>query len=243
MENILSPYFTWWHLIHTAVWLVVIFLVLKLLSRWLALGRIGGATMGGRFQRSLQPIVEKILLLFEPLVALSLGTVFVFIDPVLYGTIVLVLMIAGFSSLKNYINGRFILLNNSVANAKRIKTKDGEGIIARRGRLGLYLQTGGGLRHIPYSILMDSSFTLISGENMERFWRVQMAPKEAEEATPKKLLGMLASSPYLDKNHLPELSHFADGQIEAKLLFLHERYLSDFVQVMGELGWECNVKN
>lgn len=243
MDNLFTSYFTWWHLLQTAAWLIAIYLFLSLLNRWMALGRFGGAAFGRGTKQVLEAFLGKVNIFYEPVAVLVLGAVFVFINPPFHGAIMLVLLVAGFASFKNYINGRFMLLNSSVVKAKRIQTAAGEGIITRRGRLGLYLQTDEGLRHIPYSQLMENSFTLISGRDVERLWRMQLAPNGKAEVSQNQLLGLLASIPYLDRTYLPELTPLPDGAIETALLLKNEKYLPDFVQAIAEMGWDCKINN
>lgn len=241
MTNIFEIQFTWWQLLKAAAWLVAVYFLLQVGDRWLAFGKIGRFQLGGRFFRGLKSGVELATTLFEPAAALLLGGIFIFINPAVHGAVVLFLAIAGFSSLKNYLSGRILLLNSGVTGANRIETSDGEGgLIARWGRLGLYLRTDEGLRNIPYSLLLERGYTLVSGEDVGKLYRLRLVPKEGEAVELNKLPGLLAATPYLDHGHLPELKPLPGNAIEANLLLRDEKYLPDLVKLAGEWGIEIN---
>ena len=242
MTDFFEIQFTWWQLLRAAAWLVVVYFLLKVTARWLGFGKIGSLQLGGRFLRGLQAGVQLALTLFEPAAALLLGGIFIFLNPALHGSVVLLLLVAGFSSLKNYVNGRILLLNTSVTSASRIQTNTGDGgIVARWGRLGLFLRTDNGLRYIPYNALLEQGYTLVSGDDVGRLFRIRLVPKEGSEGEPGKLRGLLATTPYLDHTHVPELKALPGNAFEADLLLRDEKYLPDLVQLTSEWGWVCKT--
>ncbi|MBK7409505.1 MAG: hypothetical protein IPL49_01915 [Saprospirales bacterium] len=242
MTDFFEIQFNWWHLVKAAAWLVGVYFLLKITARWLGFGKIGSMQLGGSFLRGLQSGVQLGLTLFEPAAALILGGIFIFINPALHGAVVLLLLVAGFSSLRNYVNGRILLLNSSVAGASRIEISAGEGgLIARKGRLGLFLRTDNGLRYIPYSTLLEQGYTLVSGDDMGRLFRIRLVPKEEPGIEPGRLRGLLATTPYLDQSHVPELKALPGNVFEVDLLLRDEKYLPDLVQLTSEWGWVCKT--
>lgn len=241
MTEFFEIQFTWWYLLKAAGWLVVVNFLLRASERWLAFGKIGRFQMGARFRRVLQSGVKLATTLFEPVAALLLGGIFIFINPAVHGSVVALLLVAGFSSLKNYVNGRILLLNSSVTGASRIETSGGEGgVIANWGRLGLDLRSDKGLRYIPYSTLLEQGYTLVSGEDVGKICRLRFTLSEEGEAMASKLPGLLAATPYLDHNHRPELKPLPGNAFEAALLLRDEKYLPDLVKLLGEWGIELN---
>jgi hypothetical protein len=157
-----------------------------------------------------------------------------------HGTVILVLFIVGFPGLKNYINGRILLLGTSLSQATRIQTDTATGAIARWERLGLYLQTDDGLSHIPYSQLVEHGFTLISGEEMGHQEELRLYAKDPDTRSLEKLAGLVATCPYLDLTFKPKLQEMSD-HVEVTVVLKDEKYLPDLIQVLEEWGWESRI--
>jgi hypothetical protein len=184
--------------------------------------------------------IHKLLLIYEPVAVLIFTTALFLVDPFRHGLIILILLIVGFPSLKNYINGRLLLLGTSLSKATRIQTSTIKGAIIRWERLGLYLQTEDGLRHIPYSHLVEQGFTLISGERMGHLVDFNLIPEDSNNSSFEKLKGIIATCPYLDPTHKPNLMEMPD-HVRASLILRDEMYLTDLIQVLAEWGWKCNT--
>jgi len=241
MNDLFTIAFTWWQLFKAAGWLVLVYFLLRRLVRWLAYGRVGRLQLDSRWRRRLQATARLVLTLFEPAAVFLLAGIFIFINPALHGLIALLVLAAGFSSLRNYINGRILLLNSSMTTANRLETRGETGLIARRGRLGLYLRKEEGLRYIPYTPLVEQGYTLISGEDVGRLFHMRL--HSSTDMTIQRLRGLLASAPYLDDKQAPELQPLPGGGYQASLLLRHESYLPDLIQLIREWGWTCEPLN
>lgn len=242
MEELIALKTTWAQLGATAFWLAVLYVFLKILERWLALGKSGGLRLGGRFRAVLSRIVGKVLVLFEMVAVAVLLPVFVFISPLKHGALTIVLLAAGFSSLRNFINGRMLLLDNTFEKAERMRTTKGEGSIARRGRFGFYLRTDDGLLHVPYSQVVSEGYSLIAGGDMGSLYHMRFSPKAGEEAPAQELSALLAMTPYLDRAQASELAHAADGTINGTLLLRDSKYLSELTLALEEAGWQTTLR-
>ena len=241
MTEFFDIQFTWWQLFKAAAWLALGYFLLNRLARWLAFGQVGNLQLSVPWRRRLQAAASLVRTLFEPVAVLLLAGIFVFINPGLHGLIVLLLLAAGFSSLRNYINGRILLLNNTMMTAHRLSTGGDTGLIARRGRLGLYLRVPEGLRYIPYTTLIEQGYTLLAGEDVGRLFHMRLTP--SPNAALSRLPPLLASTPYLDRDQLPELKPLPGNGYEASLLLRDESYLPDLIQLIREWGWSCEPFN
>lgn len=237
MEVFLTPQLPWITFFRTGVWLLLIYLVLKFIRRLLSLDKSVKGEFWRRLQHGSRRIIQAIILVYEPTVLLIFGTVLFLIDPLRHGPILLLLILVTFPSLKNYLNGRLLLLTTSLAQASRIETVAGKGNIVRWERLGLYLQTTEGLKHVPYSQIMDSGFTLISGEDVRYRADLDLVATDPEKTDVKELGGQLMMSPYLDMSHPPALQ-VKPGSVKASVLLKDEKYLPDLVEALKEWGWD-----
>lgn len=238
MEEFLTYSNSWAQLGITCIWLGVIFVLLTVLERILALGKFSRVSIGGGFRAFLSKGVAKSLILYELVAICILVIVFVFINPLKHGLLILVFFAAGFSSLKNFINGRLILLNNSVARADRIRTPKGEGYIAEKGRFGIYLRTTDGLLHVPYTQLAEEGFSLVSGSSMGHIFQARLSRNEKKEVG-HSLYSVLATMPYLDHQQTPDLRTSLEEEVHTNLVLLNQKYLPDLIQALDEAGWKC----
>lgn len=242
MEAFLSPQLSWITFFRAGIWLLLIFLVLKFIRRLLSLDK----SVKGNFRRQLQSgsrkIIQTIILVYEPTVLLIFGAILFLIDPFRHGLIILLVIFVTFPSLKNYLNGRLLLLTTSLAHASRIETIAGIGTIVRWERLGLYLQTSEGLKHVPYSQIMESGFTLISGEDVRHRADLDLVATDPQKMDVNELEGQLMMSPYLDMSQRPALQ-VTPGSVKASVLFKDEKYLPDLVEALQEWGWDVKDKS
>ena len=190
--------------------------------------------------------VDRILLFYEPLVLLILGSVFVLVNPPFHGMVMAILVIGGFTHIKNYISGRIIQLDKTISLGNRMKIENQKGIISKIGRLGLQLKAEKGTQFINYSKLMEDGFMLLSGEEIGGYYNLKITPKAINEKTnyTQQLLDFFATTPYLDWNFKPHLS-VTDGEtaaMNAKIMVREDSHLQDLVKVIEERGFVCKVK-
>jgi hypothetical protein len=239
LETLIMFQTTWLQLGWAALGLGLLFTLLKLLERWLALGKTAGPPLPDYLRTRFIRWLGRALVLFDLLAVAILGLTFVFIHPVRHGMLTAVIVVAGFSSLRNFINGRLLLLDKSIAGADHIRVGKREGRIAKRGRFGLYLRTVEGLVHVPYTQVVETGFSLVSGGNMGSFRHLHLRPHEKNEGEPESLRHLLAYAPYLDRERPAELTPLPDGSCSAKLILRQSRYLPDLILLLQEAGWEA----
>jgi hypothetical protein len=238
LETLIDFQTTWLQLGWAALGLSLLYALLKLLERWLALGKTAGPPLPDRLRSRFRRWVGRALVLFDLLAMAVLGLTFVFIHPLRHGLLTILIVLAGFSSLRNFINGRLLLLDKSIAGAEHIRIGKREGRIAKRGRFGIYLRTVDGLQHVPYTQVVEQGFALVSGGNMGSFRHFYLKPQEKSEAEPENLPYLLAYAPYLERERPVDLTPLEDGSLSAKFILRQSRYLPDLIQLLNEAGWE-----
>ncbi|MEM9918166.1 MAG: mechanosensitive ion channel domain-containing protein [Bacteroidota bacterium] len=199
----------------------------------------------GRYQRLARNLTYGLMLIYEPAVLLVLGTVFLLVDPVLHGLLLLLVLLSGFSYIKNYVSGRIVQFDYAISVGNRLGTAQLEGIIAEMGRLGLRIRNSEGLHYINYSELLSKGYSLLSADQFGGFYRLRIQSSSSEDKTDPKirLMDLLATTPYLDWNHRPELRGLP-GQEETfsvKVLVKEESHLSDLIYLIREWGFDCTT--
>lgn len=241
MQDILQRQYTWGDLLTATILLLALYFFLQFAHRIL-----GRAYFLGRFQTPLRTTVHNLKLVYELLVLLVIGGIFVLINPIFHGLLLALLIVAGFSQIRNYVSGQIVQSNPQVAIGKRIKVQKMKGIIGGLGRLNLQLQTREGLHYISYGRLLTEGYTLISGDDLGGLYQLQIRPTEADPKTNhlQRLLDQLAMAPYVDVDHKPELrfSGKETNVINARLLVREESHLHELAALIEEWGYECRVK-
>ena len=168
------------------------------------------------------------------------------INPVFHGLLLALLIFAGFSPIRNYVTGQIVQSNPNIVVGKRIKVEKLKGMISGIGRLNLQLQTREGLHYINYTKLLSEGYTLISGDEVGGLYQLEIRPLQTDTKIDQieHLMDQLATAPYLDWNHKPELrrSTKEPDQINARLLVREESHLHELAALIGEWGYECKVK-
>lgn len=236
MEYFFSNQFTWLSFFVIGAVLLVLYFLLRFLQRMLIITN-AESNIGGW----VDILMGDLLILFEPVAIILLGSIFIFINPPFHGLLVGLAVFVGYNHIRNYMSGRFVHLDRSVNVGKRLKTKGIEGIISRLGNLGLYLQTDSGPHRINYATLLENGYTLVSGEDMGGFChlRIKLTDEEKKHTGVQRLFDLLMTTPYVDWNHQPQILPIdseADS-FEAKFLLKDEKYIYDLRRLMKEWGY------
>ncbi|MGB3798248.1 MAG: hypothetical protein WA952_00460, partial [Lewinella sp.] len=118
MQTLLTPLFTWMDLLLASLILYGIYVLLYLLR-----DRLDKTRRPEGFRARTYNGLAAGLLLYEPVAVLMLIMVFVFINPAVHFFIVLLLITAGFSRIRDYLSGRIVLFTPLIAVGKRMKTE------------------------------------------------------------------------------------------------------------------------
>lgn len=243
MQTLFAPHFTWSNLFATALLLAMVFLVLTIADRLLA-----KAILPERILKPAQTGLRWVLLFFEPGAALLLLVIFVFIRPELHGPVVALLLIGGFTHLRNYLSGFILRMYENAKVGKRFRTLDVEGVVTDIGRLGLQLRTHDGMHFASYSKLLSGGYTIVTGEESGGFFNLDISPKENGNGNSKtpylnRLQDLFAHAPFLSTHHKPDIVKDLDSEkhFSAKILVEEEHHLYELISLLDERGWEVHI--
>ena len=228
-------------------WATLIWLSLLLIGVYALLRILVNFLKQTQFLRGLQDlilkIIDKVLTLYEPIAVIILLGTFIMINPLYHGGIFLVPLIVGFSQVKNYLTGKLVKLDDKISAGKMIRVEGVQGVIAREGIWGIYLQTGDGVHFINYTKLMADGYTLISNEEIGKFSLLNVRPPENSSSKDEltTLMDLLTTTPYIDWNFKPELSYENRNSKNLRMkVFLRETsHLQALEKLMEERGYEC----
>jgi len=240
MSEMLQGRFGWTDLLLTAVLLFVGYLVLQFVHQ-----RVKRKPILGQFTKPVEESLSAILLLYEPISILLLGIILLFINPLLHGILLLLIITTGFSRLRDYFSGRVLLFKPLVKEGKRMKTGKFTGVITQINRLGLYLQTSEGLHFVNYSSLLTEGYSLVTGREYGGYYQLNITPPpEAKEAHPFRFLeDKFLTTPYLDRSFRPELfpGDSQEHKIKARISVREEKHLRELLALMSEWGYPATV--
>lgn len=241
MEQWMTSYYSWTDFFAAAVVLWALYFVLKFLQQRLVKGQL----LGGALQAKSEKWLHGIILLYEPFVILILILIFVFIQPVLHSFLLLLLLLAGFARLKDYLSGRLILFNPLVGKGKRLKVGKTEGVVAKISGIGLYLQTNEGLHFVNYSQLLTKGYAIVSGKEIGGYYQLVITTPEDNEVQQsiRDLKNRLLTTPYLNKDYEPELTAAdeAEDQINARISVREEKHLNELLLLLKEWGYAIRI--
>lgn len=235
----MQPYFNWTNLILVALLLWAGYLLLSYLK-----GSLQSSTFLGQYQRRTMGVLSVFLLLYEPITVLTLTMIFLFINPFTHGIMILVIILAAFTRIRDYVSGRIIQTSSLLVEGKRMKTAKSTGVISRIGRMGLYLQTGEGLHFVNYSNLLTEGYSLATGKEIGGYYQLHIRPKELDEFQPLQFLeDKFVSTPYLDRTFKPELSlnEKNDREILARIAVREDQHLHELLDLLAEWGYPATV--
>jgi len=240
MSEFLQVRFGWTDLLFAAILLFVGYLLLQFISQ-----RLKRKPILGRFTKQVEETFSAILLLYEPISILLLGIILLFINPLPHGILLLLIITAGFSRLRDYFSGRVLLFKPLVKQGKRMKTGKFTGVITQINRLGLYLQTSEGLHFVNYSSLLTEGYSLVTGKEYGGYYQLNItAPDSEKEAHPFRFLeDKFLTTPYLDRSFRPELfpGDSSEHRIKARISVREEKHLRELLTLMEEWGYPATV--
>ena len=238
MDQLLQSYYNWFDLLVAALALYGIYVLLLLIK-----DRLEQTKRMEGFRAAAYAVVAPFLLIYEPLTVLLLAMVFVFINPVLHGAILLLVIAAGFTRLRDYLSGRIVLFNPLIKVGKRMKADKSTGVISRISRIGLYLQTGEGLHFVNYTRLLTEGYSLITGKEIGGYYQLAIQSKPEKEGNLEELADRLTTTPYLDRSFKPELTYAGREQqrINARLSVREEKHLTELLALLNEWGYPATI--
>lgn len=231
---------TWINWITVAALLGALFLLLRFLDR-----RLSRVNFLGKSQEPIQQIIHSLLLIYEPLALIVLGVGFVFINPLFHGLALGLLLLASFSQVRNYFNGRIVLFDKNLKPGIKLSSEKLNGVVSEMGRLGLRLKNSKGLHFINYSNLLDKGYLLHSGEEVGGYYELKMSPINPDKnlLPNETVMDLFAAAPYLDWGVKPKItfSKKNQGHLKARISLKEENHLQDLLLLIEEWGYEIEL--
>ena len=134
---------TWGRWIVITIMVLLIYWLIRLLKNWLE-----KASLLGGWNDRIYRFVRKFFIMSEPVGGLIVIGSFVLINPIVHGTLALVILILGYGIVRSYFTGKVLQMSYAFFKGQKIKVKDNEGIIQEIGRTSLTLQTKQGAEYI-----------------------------------------------------------------------------------------------
>lgn len=243
MTNQFLANFSWWEFLLVALALAAIYFVLFEIQQLTK-----HSSFSGRYQNQFKELFRQIFVVFELFAIVTLTGVFVWINPLLHGSMVLFIVIGSWTYLRSYISGRWIHFDNAVTEGIELQTTDLQGIVLKMGRVKMQLQTSEGLHYLSYNRLLENGYTLVAGEQIGGFYHLELSPKENSGTINQHrlhLLDLFATAPYVDWHHKPELfqDENKENQLDAKVLIKEESHLHELIALIREWGYHCKLVN
>ncbi|NJN77580.1 MAG: hypothetical protein HC803_04025 [Saprospiraceae bacterium] len=230
--------FSWSEFLFLGAILIAAYFTLQLLKRFLQVTQFFG-----RFQRPIKNVVYNILLIFEPTVILLLSSAFLMLNPIYHAILLGLFFVFFFPHIRNYVHGRIVQSNNSLATGREIKIGNLEGIVNGIERLGLKIKTTKGLHFISYSHIIRDGYMLLSGDDISGYYQLLIVPNEPNSRTnyEEELIDYLSSIPYLDWTHKPEIVVEENYQIKARVIVKDESHLQELMNLISGRNYSCKI--
>jgi hypothetical protein len=194
--------------------------------------------------------LKSVNILYEPIIIVIITLVIIKINPILYGLIIAALLAISYQPIKNYIDGKIFLLNNTLIKGQHIHIFNEDSIIQTIGRFGIVLTNGKGSRFIHYSQLAKENYTLLKGISTGSFHQLLVI---ANDTNSKKsaagmdfLMEKLLDCPYLNWTFRPDIQASETDQetYVLEILLNKDSHLNYMIQLLTESGFSCkNLSN
>lgn len=211
-----------------------------------------------RFNMRNRPLTNMLInglsvfqVLLEPFGLGLILMAFALINPIIHGSLIVTILALAYLPLKNYLMGRFFMLNNAFSEKERISVNQYEGSIQSIERLGLLLQVQEGVKFINYETLMKDGFVKLEGDRLRGIKFLEIIPSPSD-AHPNQILNQikdkLFTCPYTDWFYHPDIttSKRADNSLvyKARLRVSKDQHLQHLIELVKEWGYDCRaVKN
>lgn len=226
--------FTWNDLFKLVLLLVGLYGLLNLIARILIM-----LSKKIRTKRFLRTVSERALIFYIPLGICSLIAVYVGINFLVHGILVLVVGIIFFPQVRAYLNGILFRSNSFVRVGENILFEDYAGTIERFQAFGVILDGLDGKRFINYTHMYRSGFSVKKKHDDLHHQVLHLTLEEKKT----DVLDLLFENPLVNLNHLPELKKVSEPN-EYKLRFTLEKgaTVEELVTFLLQYGINSTIK-
>lgn len=150
-------------------WEGLFYLVLILFTAYWLIKLVGVVTHSwmrkGRLKRQVELLFERALLLYKPLAFSVVLLAFIAINYIVHGIFILVFLVIGLPSLRNYLSGLQLKFNGLLRKGAIIETLDLSGEIAKLLPLGIVINSAKGESYVDYASLSKHQYTLVAKDD------------------------------------------------------------------------------
>ena len=231
MENV----FTWDNFVKVLIGLFIFYWLLKIIT--LVLLKLSGKI---KTKRKVRRWSSDILLIFKPISVLLLLTVFIGINYVIHGILLLIVGIFCFQYIKSYLNGILFKTNPLIDRGRIIISGEYKGEILELMHLGTVLGVSNGKRFIDYSKIQQQGFSIIKEDEDSLLKTLYLS----ENVTETQVLDILFDNPQVNFLKPPTVKKSTTtGQHILKFTLERGGNLEDLVDFLVQNNIDLSSKN
>jgi len=241
MTDLLKPHFSWLFFLGTVVFLFLFYSLLLFLQRQIHL-----LPLSLKFRDQLSNKLRSLLLLYDLIFIVVTASVFILLNPIWHGLVILFLISITFPLMRNYMIGRFLCFDLEFQQGKRITVDNDTGVINKMNRLGIYVITNNGMKYINYLILQERGFSLLTDSLMQEYCDLNISANEHDRSnlSAEMLLYKLMSVPYLDSAYRPTLiANNLDTEFQIRVLIRKGNHRQELITLIKDWGYDCKLSH
>lgn len=241
MTDLLKPHFSWLFFLGTLVFLLLFYGLLLFLQR-----QIHQLPIAPKFKDRLSNTLRSFLLLYDLIFVVIAASVFILLNPIWHGLVILFLVSITFPLMRNYMIGRFLCFDPEFQQGKRITVGKDTGVINKMNRLGIYMITNNGMKYINYMILQERGFSLLTDSLMQEYCDLNISAREEDRSnlSAEMLLYKLMGVPYLDSEYRPTLiANNADIEFQIRVLIRKGNHRQELISLIKDWGYDCQLSH
>ncbi len=189
--------------------------------------------------------LRQVLLLYELFFVVVMGSLFILLNPLWDGLVVLFLFLITFPLLRNYLIGRLLCFDRDFGTGKRLTVGTTKGVINHMNRLGIYVNTNDGMQYFNYKQLQEGGFSIVTDSRMEEYCDLNITVPEDSHINGQALLYRLMGIPYLDSGYKPTLikNDSADTVFKIRVLICKGNHRRELLQLIEGWGYQCQFSH
>lgn len=241
MPNLLKPHFTWTFFLGTVVFLLLFYGILLFLER-----QAHQLPVTLKFKERLFNKLRSLLILYDLIFVVITTSIFMLLNPIWHGIIVLFLISITFPLMRNYMIGRFLCFDPEFQQGKRITVDQDTGVINKMNRLGIYVITNNGMKYINYMILQERGFSLLTDSLMQEYCDLNITANDRDHSnlSAEMLLYKLMGVPYLDSEYRPTLiTNNANTEFQIRVLIRKGDHQQELINLIKDWGYDCQLSH
>jgi hypothetical protein len=241
MTDLLKPHFSWLFFFGTVVFLLLFYGLLLFVQR-----QIHQLPLPLKFRDRLSNKLRSLLLLYDFIFVVITASVFILLNPIWHGLVILFLVSITFPLMRNYMIGRFLSFDPEFHQGKRITVGEDTGVINKMNRLGIYVITNNGVKYINYMILQEKGFSLLTDSLMQEYCDLNISANEQDRSnlSAEMLLYKLMGVPYLDSKYRPTLiANNADTEFQIRVLIRKGNHRQELINLIKDWGYDCQLSH